>query len=82
MFSEEFPYISSDILWQALHNLGVAMASVLIVEDDVFIGANCTILKNVRIGEGSIIAAGSIVTKEVPSGEIWGGVPARYLKKL
>jgi len=54
----------------------------VIVEDDVFIGANCTILKNVRIGEGSIIAAGSIVTKEVPSGEIWGGVPARYLKKL
>jgi DNA-binding NarL/FixJ family response regulator len=36
MLSEEFPYISSDILWQAPHNLGVAIASVLLVEDDVF----------------------------------------------
>lgn len=46
------------------------------------IGANCTILPGVTIGEGSMIGAGSVVTKDIPSGEIWMGNPARYYKKI
>lgn len=46
---------------------------------DNWIGANSTILKGVTIGEGSVIAAGSVVTKDVPPYTIWGGVPARQL---
>lgn len=50
------------------------------VEDDVWIGHGCTILAGVRIGSGSIVAAGSVVTKDIPSCEVWGGVPARKIK--
>lgn len=48
---------------------------------DVWLGANVVVLKGVTIGEGAVIGAGSIVTKSVPAGEIWAGVPARYLRR-
>lgn len=48
---------------------------------DVWIGANSIILTGVSIGDGSIIAAGSIVTKDVAEYSIYGGVPAKFLKK-
>lgn len=50
------------------------------VGKDVWIGRNSTIMRGVHIGDGSIVAAGSVLTKSVPSGEIWGGVPARKIK--
>ena len=53
---------------------------VTTVGKDVWIGRNSTIMRGVSIGDGSIIAAGSVLTKSVPSGEIWGGVPARKIK--
>lgn len=49
--------------------------------ENVFIGSNSTILKGVSIGKNSIIGACSVVTKDVPANEIWGGNPARFLKK-
>lgn len=52
------------------------------IEDGVFIGAHCIILKGVRIGSKSVVAAGSIVTKDIPSGELWGGVPAKFIKRI
>jgi acetyltransferase-like isoleucine patch superfamily enzyme len=52
----------------------------IIIGDDVWIGANCTILDNVKINTGSIIAAGSIVTKDVPPYAIVGGNPAKVIK--
>lgn len=56
--------------------------SPIVIEDDVWIGARCQILKGVRIGARSIIAAGSIVTKDVPSDCIAAGVPAKVLRKI
>ncbi len=47
-----------------------------------FVAAGCTILKNVNIGEGAVIGAGSLVTRCVPSFEVWAGVPARFIKSL
>jgi acetyltransferase-like isoleucine patch superfamily enzyme len=53
----------------------------VIIEDDVWIGARSIILKGVTIGEGSIVGAGSIVTKNVPPFSIAAGNPARVIKK-
>lgn len=52
----------------------------IVVEDCVWIGMNVTVLKGVTIGEGSIIAAGSVVTKDVPPHCMAAGVPARVIK--
>ena len=52
----------------------------VVIEDDVWCGANVTILKGVTIGRGSIIAAGAVVTKSIPPYSIAGGVPAKVLK--
>lgn len=50
------------------------------IMDHVFVGTHSLILKGVTIGENSIIAAGSVVTKDVPPNQIWGGNPAHYIK--
>ena len=50
------------------------------IEDDVWCGANVTILKGVTIGCGSIIAAGAVVTTSFPPYSVIGGVPARLLR--
>ena len=54
----------------------------LIIEDHVWIGANCLILPGVRIGRGSVIAAGSVVVKDVPPFCIAGGNPAKVIKQF
>ena len=46
------------------------------------IGAGATILPGLTIGERAMIGAGSVVTKNVPAGEIWLGNPARYIKRI
>lgn len=51
------------------------------IEDHVWIGKNVVILKGVTIGKDSVIAAGSVVTKSIPSGVLAGGVPAEILKE-
>jgi maltose O-acetyltransferase len=54
----------------------------ILIEDDVWIGFNSTILKGVRIGEGSIVAASSVVTKDIPEFSIVAGNPAKVIRKL
>lgn len=51
----------------------------IIVEDDVWIGANVTILKGVNIGRGCVIAAGAVVVKDTPPYTIIGGIPAKII---
>jgi acetyltransferase-like isoleucine patch superfamily enzyme len=60
---------------QNLRALGVK------IEDHVWIGANCVILDGVVIGHGSVIGAGAVVTKDIPSDSVAVGVPARVIKK-
>ncbi len=52
----------------------------VIIEDNVWIGAGVIILKGVHIGEGSMIAAGAVVTRDVPANSLAGGVPAKVIK--
>jgi acetyltransferase-like isoleucine patch superfamily enzyme len=51
------------------------------IENHVWIGTNCIILKGVTIGEGAVIAAGSVVNKDIPPRVLAGGVPAKVLKE-
>ena len=62
------------------YNYEGVVSKPIIIHDDVFIGARAMIMKGVEIGEGSIVAAGSIVTKSVPPFTIVGGNPARVIK--
>lgn len=52
----------------------------IVIEDDVWIGANCTITAGVTIRTGAIVAANSVVTQDVGPHEIVGGTPARFIK--
>lgn len=52
------------------------------VEDGAFIGTNAIICKGVTVGKESIVAAGAVVVKSIPDGEIWGGNPAKFIRKL
>lgn len=52
----------------------------IVIDDDVWIGYGATILSGVHIGQGAVIAAGAVVTKDVPPYAIVGGVPAKVLK--
>ena len=60
---------------------GVSTTSV-VIEDDVWIGANAVVLPGVRIGTHSVVAAGAVVTKDVPPHSIVAGVPAKVIKKI
>lgn len=76
------------IIWGRDHNtkLGKPMQSQpytekpVIIGNDVWCGANVTILKGVKIGDGVVIAAGSVVNDDVPNDSIVGGVPARLIR--
>jgi len=57
-------------------------SSPIYIEDDVWIATRVTILKGVRIGKGSVIAAGAIVTKDIPPYSVAAGTPARVVKKI
>lgn len=46
-----------------------------------WIGTGATVLHGVSIGDGAVVAAGAVVTKDIPPYEIWGGVPAKFIRK-
>lgn len=60
---------------------GVAQKPV-VIEDDVWVGAMAVILKGVTLGQGCVIGAGAVVTKDVPAGMLVGGNPARVIRPV
>ena len=68
--------LQSKLINQQPHNGGT-----IIIEDDVWIGSNAVILKNVKIAVGTVVAAGSIVTKDTLAYSIVGGNPAQLISK-
>lgn len=59
---------------------GFTQEKPIIIGNDVWIGARVIILPGVHVGDGAVIGAGAVCTKDVPSFEVWGGNPARKLK--
>lgn len=76
-------FVNHDIFYLGLSKLGrgdfAYKAGCIEIMDNVFIGCNSTILSNVRIGPNAIIAAGSVVTKDVPENSVVAGVPAKVI---
>ncbi len=60
----------------------IEQPSPIIIEDDVWLATRAIVLKGVRIGKGAVVAAGSVVTKDVPPYTLVGGVPAKEIKKI
>ena len=57
-------------------------AAAVVIEDNVWLGMNCTVLKGVRIGRDTVVAAGSVVVSDLPPGVVAAGIPARPRKSL
>ena len=76
IFSENHNAESTE---EYIMNQGATRKGV-IIEDGVWLGAGCTILDGVTVGKHAIVAAGSVVTKDVPAYSIVGGIPAKLIK--
>ncbi|MGY0614891.1 sugar O-acetyltransferase [Vibrio sp. FJH11] len=61
---------------------GTTIPAPIVIGNDVWIGANATILQGVTIGDGSVVAAGAVVSKDVPPNTVVGGVPAKVIKQI
>lgn len=56
--------------------------SPIVIGDHVWLGSRVTVLKGVTIGDGAVVAVGSVVISDIPVGELWGGVPAWHVRKV
>jgi acetyltransferase-like isoleucine patch superfamily enzyme len=70
-------YLSIPPTKRKLHSKGP-----VIIEDGVWIGDKVTILSGIRIGENSIIGANSLVTKDIDANCVFGGIPAKLIKRI
>ena len=61
---------------------GTTIPAPIVVGNDVWIGANATILQGVTIGDGAVVAAGAVVSKDVAPNTVVGGVPAKLIKEI
>jgi maltose O-acetyltransferase len=61
---------------------GEPVMARIVVEDGAWIGAGVTILPGVRVGSGAVVAAGSVVTRDVDANSVVAGVPAKFLKVM
>lgn len=64
------------------HDRSTHVYETVEIEDGAWIGAGAIVLPGVRIGRGSIVAAGAVVSKDVPAGSLVGGTPAKLIRKL
>ena len=61
---------------------GISTSKPITIENDVWIGANCTVFGGVTIGAGTVIGGGSVVTKDIPAGVVAAGNPCRVLRPI
>ena len=64
-----------------IRDSGTDILKTINIEDNVWIGHGSIIMHGVKICTGAVVAAGSVVTKNIPQNEIWGGNPAKFIRK-
>lgn len=80
IFDSDGHDLSSENVANRINTKGYA--DPITIESNVWIGINCILLKGITIGEGSIIGAGSVVTKDIPAYVVAGGNPAKVIKDI
>lgn len=75
-------YTSQHALVAAERNKGYEIALPVTIESNVWIGGDVTVLPGVRIGEGSVIGAGSVVTRDIPAGVVAHGTPCLPVREI
>lgn len=73
---------SAHDIGSSYNRVGRLQARPVVIEDGVWLGVRCTILPGVTVHRGAVVAAGAVVTKDVPPDTVVGGVPARVLQTL
>lgn len=68
LLNDRFPPSNDRVKWKPIH-----------VASGVVIGGNATVIAGCNLGQGSVLAAGAVLTKHLPANEVWAGNPARYL---
>jgi acetyltransferase-like isoleucine patch superfamily enzyme len=68
------------IHWHTSDDLIKMKKAPITIGDNVFIGMNSIILKGVNIGSNVVMAAGSVLSDNIPSNEVWGGNPAKFIR--
>ena len=63
-------------------NAGVMRSLPITISDNVWIGGNCVVMQGVTIGDGTVIGAGSVVTRDIPAGVIAFGNPCRVIRPV
>ena len=84
MLASEVAIVGDDHIWDQvgvpLQFTGRPAQRVTVIGPDAWLGRRVLVMRGVHVGEGSVIAAGAVVTKDVPPYEVWGGVPAHKIK--
>ncbi|SOD98312.1 acyltransferase [Spirosoma fluviale] len=82
IYDTDFHSLSSYDRRQIPEDRSLVLRKPVSIGNDVFIGAGSIILKGVTIGDNSIIAARSVVSKDIPANQIWGGNPAKFIRNI
>jgi acetyltransferase-like isoleucine patch superfamily enzyme len=81
IYDTDFHSLNAEHRLNSIKDKHNTISKPILIKESVFIGANCTILKGVTIGENSVVGACSLVSKNIPDNEIWAGNPATFIKK-
>lgn len=86
--AQDVKFITHDIsCFRVANYLGIPHNKVdkvgkIVLYENCFVGAYSILMPNCSVGKNSIVAAGSLVTKHIPDGEVWGGVPAKFIMTI
>jgi acetyltransferase-like isoleucine patch superfamily enzyme len=82
IYDTDFHSLGFETRTEGKENMANVLMKDVVIGDNVFIGAHCTILKGVTIGNNSIIGAGAVVSRSIPPNEVWAGNPVKFIRKV